>query len=90
MKRSDKFIKNVSLMRDWFKWEEIEVTDQILGRMAVRFGKAIDKAEQRGREEALDFIEVLIEAEKIGNISINPKTLQAQINWARELKNQND
>ena len=62
-KDTDKFMERVGIIRIWFEAEEIEVSDQVLGRMASRLGSelAIQKKEiiewcEKRNEDAQDML----------------------------------
>lgn len=59
---TDKFMKYVEIVRQWFKDEEIDlgypIHDLVLGRMASRLNKEISKAQQRAVEQCIEKLDI--------------------------------
>lgn len=51
-KKTDRFMKMVGVVRDWFNhFEGLDVTDQVVGRMAIRVIEIEDQTRQQTLEE---------------------------------------
>ena len=50
-KDTNKFMVRVAIIKRWFEAEDVEVSDQVLGRMASRLGRELERQKKEIREE---------------------------------------
>lgn len=63
---TDKFVEMVELTREWFKREELEVSDYVLGHMAKRVQELMQETLQKRETDILQKIKGLRKKEIIG------------------------
>lgn len=73
---TEEFMRLVRLFEQWFEFEEVEVTDTVLGRMASRTQTEISKARADERQKVLAEVTTLAEAYKYWDFAADIESLQ--------------
>ena len=77
-RKTDRFMEMVGIVRDWFNhFEGIDITDQVVGRMAVRVIERENKAHQEGYKEAVEEVKQLTINLKVNiNSNVDTRTME--------------